>query len=527
MADGGTRVEIPTEIRTPDDGLRAIKAVAQFCRDHREKIEKLDLTKIEADLADAQRAIHGQNGSTIARADVGGSQREMLDTYTIRADELAASGARTYTAHTGKTGTAVTEEVGGIRLFGRAWVQDDSEGGVETDYLPGLIDDPNPVTERQAELQKAWSQRVFIQGLQRTLRPGNLPSTPKLDRKIRRLIGAMGIEKAFADASGVGAEWIPDDMIPMVETYVRHNRQVAALFTELPVGRDTSLLPYLSAGFTPYIHGEVNSDDFAQIRLSSLTTAQRTISVRTLAVRTQISDNAAEDALVPFMAQIMDAGGFALLSGEEDAIINGDTTASHQDTGIATWNPDNFYGAAPGGLSIDHRRICQGLRKRASEASNTTDRATFTFATFMADAGSLAGPKQGPGDAVAIVNNYILATKILVLDQVATLEKYGSGAAVLTGEVARLGGRPVIPSQFLTADMNASGIYDATTMTKAGVLQVLRSRFVRPVRRGVTVEFQRDATRGVTNVIWKMRGLPIKQIGAASEKNAHFAYNMA
>jgi hypothetical protein len=75
--------------------------------------------------------------------------------------------------------------------------------------------------------------------------------------------------------------------------------------------------------------------------------------------------------------------------------------------------------------------------------------------------------------------------------------------------------------------MNASGIFDATTMTKAGVLQVLRSRFVRPVRRGVTVEFQRDATRGITNVIWKMRGLPIKQIGAASEKNAHFAYNMA
>ena len=125
-----------------------------------------------------------------------------------------------------------------------------------------------------------------------------------------------------------------------------------------------------------------------------------------------------------------------------------------------------------------------------------------------------------------VVNNYILATKILVLDQVATREKYGDGASVLTGEVARLLGRPIIPSQFLTSDMNASGIYDGTTTTKAGIIQMLRGRHAMFIRRGVTMEVQRDATRGITHMIWKRR-LMFKKIGAASEKSAHFAFNMS
>lgn len=521
-------VEFAKDINSPEEALRAIRIVSEFCRSNRDNIDSIPgLMDAVRDLGQAQRVLADTDNAALFGRDggVGGSLKAMVQEYTIRADELGGGQSlRKYNAG----GKAVQEEVGGIRLFGRSYTNDDGHG-VETDYVPGLLDDTAPVTEAQRELQSCWSKRAFMQAFQRSVKPGVPTRTPAMDRKIQRIVKSMGTEvaRAFADASGVGAEWIPDDFIPTVESYVKHNRQVASLFREIPVARDTALLPYLSAGFIPYIHGEVDGDDPAQIKSSSMTTAQRTIQSKTLAVRAQLGDNASEDTLLPFMDIIMQEGGFALLSGEEDAIINGDTSSTHQDTGIASWNPDSFYPAAPGGLSIDHRRICDGLRRRSFSVSNTTDRGTFTLATFAADAGSLVGPKQGPADAVVLTNNYILATKILVLDQVVTREKYGDGAAIQTGEVARLLGRPVIPSQFLTADMNASGIYDGTTTTKGGIIQVLRGRFIRAVRRGVTVEFQRDATRGVTHVIWKMRGLPIKAIGSATEKSSHFAFNMA
>lgn len=520
-----------TKIETPDDALRAVKAVTLFCQENAANIEKVaGLERAVADLTAAQRVLTENDVSVrIGRGDgIGGSLKEMVAEYRIREDEIGNGQVlRTYTAGERE----VKEEIGGIRLFGRSYEKDDGSG-IETEYTPGLLDDTEPVTEAQRELQRLWSIRSFIQAHQRAVRPGTAPRTPVVDRKIKRLARSMGAEvtKAFADAAGVGAEWIPDDYIPFVETYIKHRRQVAALFREVPVTRDTSLLPYLSGGFIPYVMGEIGGDDPAQARLSSMSTAQRTIQAKTLAVRTQISDNAADDAYLPFMDILMQEGGFALMSAEEDAIINGDPSATHQDTGLATWNPDSFYPAAPGGLSIDHRRMNKGLRFRglaAAEANNSTDRSTFSLSTYAADVGTIVGPKQGPLDMVSLVNNYILATKILVLDQVVTREKYGDGASILTGEVARLLGRPVIPSQFLTKDLTGAGIFDGATMTKASMINVLTGRYIRVSRRGVTVAFQRDETRGLTNVIWKLRGLPLFHVAGATEKNVHVAYNMA
>lgn len=525
MADGG--IELVTKISTEVDALQAIRAVTQFCQANRENIERIDgLTRAVDDLTQAQKVLAAADTQRMLAAPVDASQRELLREYVIRSDEFdpeRGAGARQYSAG-GKT---VTEEAGLVRLFGRSYTNSD---GNEVEYVPGLIDDPQPISDAQRELQFAWSSRAFVQALQRHIKPGVAPRTPTLDRKILRIARGMGAEvaRAFVDSANVGADWIPDEWMPSVETYVKHERRVAALFRELPVTRETSFLPYLSAGFIPYVHGEATGDDPAQIKLSSVGTDKRQINSKTLAIRTQIGDNAAEDALLPFMEILMQEGGFALVSAEEDAIINGDTNATHDDTALATWNPDSFYAAAPGGLSIDHRRMCLGLRAQANDRSNTTDRGTFSLTTLSADAATLVGPKMGARSEVMIPSNYVLAAKLLILDQVVTREKYGDGASIVTGEVARILGRPVVPSQFLTKDLNASGVYDGVTTTKSGLLQVQTSRYIRPVRRGVTVAFQRDETRGITNVIWKMRGLPLFCVSPSStEKNVHFAYNMS
>lgn len=514
MADGG--IQLITKIDNEDDALRAIKAVAAFCFENKERIESLPgLALAVKDLGDAQRVLQASDRIALhgdPSRDAGGTMDDLVKAYTVH-DDQPVHHAR--------------EKEAGIRLIGKSIEVGDT--GREAEFLPGILDG-EPVNEIQRKLQYDWTVRSIVRSIQAGINGPGRFSTPILDARIRNSVKAMPaqVQKAFADASGIGAEWIPDEMLPMLETTVRHERLVAGLFQEIPVTRETALLPYLSGGFIPYIHGNVNSDDYARIKASTPVTAQRSVSVKNLAVRAQISEDAAEDTLVGFVENyLLPEGVFALTSGEEDAIINGDTAGTHQDTGLSAWNPDGFWPAAPGGLSIDHRRLCLGLRARAADISNTTDRATFSATTFATDMASLIGPKQGPRDAVALVNNTMLATKIFTLDQVLTREKYGDGAAIIGGEVGRLYGRPIVPSQFLTKDMNASGIYDDSTKTKSGLLQLLRNRFKMFTRRGISMEIVRDPLSGVRHIVWRKRFMFATVDAAASGANVHFAYNMA
>lgn len=524
MADGS--IELVTEIKTEQDALRAVKGVTAFVSEHKSDIEKVPgLLAAVRDLEAAQRVLAENDARRLSPAAVSMGQNELTKHYTMRADEFdpqRGAGPRQYSAGS----KVVTEAAGEIRLFGRGYTNAD---GHEVDYLPGLIDDPSPKSDAQRELQDLWSRRQFVRLAQRTVAPGRVPMTPNHDAKILRAARSLGadVARAFVDSANVGAEWIPDEWIPEVERYVKHGRSVASLFRELRVTRETAFLPTLTGGFIPYIHGEPTGDDPARMQSSSLPTDKRQINVKTLAVRTQIGDNAAEDAMDFMLNEIMEEGAFGLLSGEEDAIINGDTAASHEDTALATWNPDSFYGAAPGGSSIDHRRICLGLRAQAYDRSNTTDRSTFSLATLAADGASLVGSRQSPKDDAIVVNNYILATKLMVLDQVVTREKYGDSAPIVTGELARVFGKPIIPSQFLTKDLASTGLYTGSGAT-SGLLHVRANRYRRVVRRGVMVAMQRDETRGILNVIWKQRGLPLFCVASsATEKNVHFAFNMS
>ena len=81
-------------------------------------------------------------------------------------------------------------------------------------------------------------------------------------------------------------------------------------------------------------------------------------------------------------------------------------------------------------------------------------------------------------------------------------------------------------TDFVTADLNTAGNYDATTETKTGMILLNASRHKMYVRRGRRVELQRDATRGITHVVCTWRGL-FKPLGSSTTKDVHWAYNVA
>ena len=472
------------DLSTPEQAKRVLTEVHRAARELRDDNGRLraDIDSMAADLKAAQKSLVEARAAAVA---------PKLDDSEL--------------------GRYVTQR--GIRWTGR----ENSEGV----YLNGLLDD-DPRSEWQGEFQRACEDFNLIQ----TAMGGRVPQ--KAQARLRHMIKQAPdcIQRAFDSPATSGGEFIPAPVLPMLEREVVVRADVMNLFQEIAVSSNSQTLPIVSSALRPYLKGTVTSDNPAQFEPSSLTTAERTIAPKGLAVRVVVDDDASEDAIFDMLPMLRDEAVRALSYGIDDCIINGDTASSPADT-YASWDTRGLWGSASGG-SIDHRKAWIGLRARANDVSNTTDRSTFSYATFLTDIAGLAAPRGlggSEGELVALMSPEAYFANVAGLEQVATLEKYGPNASVMQGEIARLGGARVVLSDFVTADLNASGNYDGATTTKSGILILNASRHKMYVRRGRRVELQRDATRGITHVVCTWRGL-FKPLGSSTTKDVHWAYNM-
>ena len=78
------------------------------------------------------------------------------------------------------------------------------------------------------------------------------------------------------------------------------------------------------------------------------------------------------------------------------------------------------------------------------------------------------------------------------IQNVATVDKFGAGATIVTGELTRFMGIPIIPSAFMREDLNASAVYDGSTTSKGSMLLLNKRGFLTGSRRQLTVETDRN-----------------------------------
>ena len=410
---------------------------------------------------------------------------------------------------------------GRIRAVGEATSEDS--------WSPGLLDTGADYGPWHADLKRMVEERNIIRAIRSAKDPSKARNAaPKTDRKIAAhlLRAPASIARSFGDISGAGAEWIPDVMMPVVERDFMAERKVASLFATMPMSNKNMLLPFLSSGLRPYLKGAVAGDDPAQYASSSLTTAQRSIDSVGFATRAQMDEEATEDSLIDGMGLLREELISALVDAEEDAIINGDTAGTHMDTGLANWDIRSRWGTTGLGTAADHRKAWIGLRARATDVSCTTDAgATQTFAGFQLGRAAMDAPHGRTGDLVAITSLEYMLAKISQFSEVLTLEKFGPQATILSGQVASIGGVPVILSDFVDKMYNASGVYDHSTKTKSVLILANRKRFKIGMRRGSAVEIDKDITRGIFNLVSTSREV-FFTFDSATKKNVHVDYNL-
>lgn len=304
------------------------------------------------------------------------------------------------------------------------------------------------------------------------------------------------LRKAMDSATASeGLEWIPTDFSAELIDRVRLERKVSALFSEINMPTDPYKIPALTSDSTAYLVSEQTGDDPAvdarTFTASKPATTNHTMNAIKLGIRTNFSLELEEDSIIPVMSEIKRNMGIEIATALEDAYVNGDTTGSHMDANVTS--------------AADRRKAWDGLRKAAQSANNTS-LATFNLDNLRAMRAKMGRYGVAPSKLAYVCSMRTYVKNFLSLDEVQTLEVYGPQATVLQGELARLDNIPIIVSELLLDDKNASGVNDATTADKGVLILCYRDGFLGGQRRKVTLKSFEDIQNDQIALVTSWRG---------------------
>lgn len=223
-------------------------------------------------------------------------------------------------------------------------------------------------------------------------------------------------------------------------------------------------------------------------------TGQPMLEAKKLTGLVEFSYEAEEDAIVPILPLLQKGLGDGAADALEDALINGDTTATHMDS-------DTQADAAHG------NRLWKGFRKLAlavAALKKDLSSGNISATNFKIMRKALKQYGMNPKDLILIVGTQAY-NEYVMLDEVLTIDKVGQRAGILTGVIPNIAGVDIIPSARCREDTNASGVYDGSTTTKGTQILAHLPSFIQGVKREFTLETDVDKIKQVSYVIASFR----------------------
>ena len=389
--------------------------------------------------------------------------------------------------------------------------------------VAGLISDPTDRGEWHAELKRIVDDRNFTKMLTKDGR-GSMALENKMNEHIAKAPGL--IKRVFSDASGVGADLVPDMLLPELQKKLYVPTALEAAFPSFAMQSKEVRLPFATGAVVPFLKSGAT---WSSITASDDTTSQISATAASFAARITADEDTVADSIVPALDMFRESLLVALQSGIEDCMINGDTAATHADIAAAgsprVWNGGGRWSSAASGTAADHRRSFIGFRAAANDKSTARNAVAMTYADIMATRAVLDGGYQAASDLLMVVSPIVLTKHLLQLAEVKTLDVFGPNAPILSGGLAKLGGMDVLVSGFMTQDLNASGNYDGSTTTKTGYCIVHRPSFRMGNYKPQTVDIDREITKGQIEIVGTRRCTLVDVSG--SNKSVAFGYNVA
>ncbi|RJP72848.1 MAG: phage major capsid protein [Candidatus Abyssobacteria bacterium SURF_17] len=321
-----------------------------------------------------------------------------------------------------------------------------------------------------AELQQKADDLYLVSKLLR-----RDPRTLKMWREFNR--DASELRKALDTASpGEGLEWVPTGFSTELIRKVRLEQKVSALHARIFMPTNPFKLPVDGSGVIVYLAEESKTDTAPKILASTPGTGAVTFDAVKIGCRVFTSVELTEDGIIPVLPLLQEKIVRALADAQEDATINGDSSPSHMDADISS--------------PLDVRKAWKGYRKLAISSAKV-DCSEFNVTTLRAIRSAMGRWGVNPSD-LAWITGISVFNKMLGLPEVLTVDKYGSNATILTGELAKLDGIPVIVSEFVREDLNVDGVYDGITTTKTILPLVYRPGLLYGDRRTIKLRVSHE-----------------------------------
>ena len=267
--------------------------------------------------------------------------------------------------------------------------------------------------------------------------------------------------------TGTTTNFIPAAWSNEVQKYYYLALKVAALFNEFtmpqnPFRWDILGRPavYLRAEPTASLRGTVANEVTAATPPQGVITFDAEV----LTVRVDLTEEFTEDAIDTYYDTLSrEVIPEALAEGVERAIISGDTTTTHQDSGITATDPE---------------RAWNGLRKEALRRSSTIDvtesSGSFNYGRLTEVIGA-GGKFLLNASDTAWVCDTSAYTQILNFSEVTTIDNFGMNATNVKGAVMMLMGRPLVVSEHMPLVHDDGGV-DATAANNVHGTLLLANR---------------------------------------------------
>ena len=297
-------------------------------------------------------------------------------------------------------------------------------------------------------------------------------------------IGAKSNEVIYSTQASYGDEWVPTLMSAMLWRTVRLNAAVLGTLDQFDMPSQPYDWPTESADPTFYKVAETT--DESQLVLgatptsdSKIGTAKVTFSAGKLGALSYWSEEQVEDSILNVQGAFRDQYGVAFAQAIEELLISGDETTSS----------GNISDYGNGAISTAWRLLTlDGLRHQALAVTTTDarDAGSLTVEDFNATR-ILMGTRGVFGadpNQLVLITDIPTALKFEDLSEVMTVDKYGPQATILTGELGRIKGVPVIRSQMY-------GLTDASGYINNSAGSNTKGSFMLVNRAGVRVGWRR------------------------------------
>ena len=328
------------------------------------------------------------------------------------------------------------------------------------------------------------------------------------------------------------ANWLPTMMSGEMLDLIRTEYAAADQFPEIQMPTATYDYPAAGADLDCFLTAEQTKDPTGEsatyVSHSKTTVSKVTLTAKKFGVRTVLSDEADEDSIIPVIQHLQDKHRIAHAFGVDGAILDGQATAQI-DTGIDSGSID----------ADDYRMAWDGLRYIATQVktSATKDLSTCNPENLAALRAMMGKYGTNVKDLVCFVS-YSGLYNFIKDDLIISIDKYGPYASLVTGfagqpvganEVGRMFGIPVVlVGHTIWEQMNASGIYDASTTTKTCLVLANKRAFLHGVRRGYGAKVLNEvyAPYGAIGVISSSRHSFVDAYSGATDLDVVYGYNI-